>query len=131
MERAARSLAKLKLDSSISSEELVRAAWPAAVGPRIAAHTFAKALVRGSLVVEVDDLVWQKQLFALRFLILRNLNKAIGDGIVNDLDFRTAAVRRPPKVAESLRPKSLDEADGIADPVLRRVYKQARKKASA
>ena len=33
----------------------------------------AKSLVRGSLIVEVEDAVWQKQLFHLRFQILAKI----------------------------------------------------------
>jgi len=132
MERAAKSLAKLKLDDAISHQELVCAAWPSAVGNRIARHAAAKALVRGRLVVEVDDAVWQKQLFYLRHSILKKLAETLGAGLVNDVEFRIAIPRRPPQPAPSLNPvQSLDEADRIGDPVLRMVYKQARKKASA
>ena len=89
-------------------------------------------LVRGSLIVEVEDAVWQKQLFHLRGLILAQLSKIIGEGVVKDVEFRVAAPRRPPQQATTLgAAKPADEADGIADPVLRIVYKQARKKASA
>jgi len=132
MERAAKSLAKLKLDDAISQEELARAAWPMVVGDRIARHAAAKSVVRGRLIVEVDDAVWQKQLFHLRFQILAKLREAVNDGAVNDIEFRIATPRRPPQPAHALNPaKPLDEADGIADPVLRILYKQARKKASA
>src|SRR6266853_296344 len=55
MERAGKSLAKLKLSGRIADEDLARAAWPAAVGKRLATHATATALVRGRLVVEVED----------------------------------------------------------------------------
>ncbi len=132
MERASKSVAKLKLSDAISGEELARAAWPAAVGKRIALHAAPKALVRGSLIVEVEDAVWQKQLFHLRAPILAKLHEVLGDGIVRDVEFRIATPRRPPQAARSLKPAAApDEAEQIQDPVLRIVYKQARKKASA
>ncbi|HTR34349.1 MAG TPA: DUF721 domain-containing protein [Bryobacteraceae bacterium] len=132
MERAAKSLAKMKLSDAVSHEELARAAWPAAVGERIAVHAAPKSLVRGSLVVEVADAVWQKQLFHLRGQIIARLKQVLGDGIINDVEFRIATPRRPPQPARSLNPAELaDEADRIQDPVLRILYKQARKKASA
>ena len=132
MERAAKSLAKMKLSDAVSHEELARAAWPAAVGERIAVHAAAKSLVRGSLIVEVADAVWQKQLFHLRGQIIARLKQVLGDGIINDVEFRMATPRRPPQPARSLNPaESADEADRIQDPVLRILYKQARKKASA
>jgi hypothetical protein len=132
MERASKSLAKLKLSDTISQDDLARAAWPAAVGKRIAVHAAAKSLVRGSLIVEVEDGVWQKQLFFLRFQILAKLQQVLGAGVITDVEFRIAAPRRPPQPALSLKePGPPDEADGISDPGMRIVYKQARKKASA
>ena len=132
MERAAKSFAKLKLDDAISREDLARAAWPAAVGRRIAVHASAKSVVRGRLIVEVDDAVWQKQLFHLRLQILAKLRETVDEGIVDDIEFRVAIPRRPPQPAQRLnQTKPSDEADGIADPVMRILYKQARKKASA
>ena len=134
MERAGKSLAQLKLSDAISTEGLACAAWSAAVGKRIASHAAAKTLVRGSLIVEVDDAVWQKQLFHLRFDILAKLSGVLGSGIIQDLEFRMATPRRPPQAAHHLQettPKPADEADRIEDPGMRIVYKQARKKASA
>lgn len=134
MERAGKSLTQLKLGGAVPHEDLARAAWPVAVGKRIALHARAKSLVRGSLIVEVDDAVWQQQLFHLRFSILAKLREAVGNGLIEDVEFRIATPRRPPQTAPSLsqqRPSNEDEADGIADPVMRIVYKQARKKASA
>ena len=132
MERAGRSLAKLKLSGAISQDDLARAAWPAAVGKRIAAHAAAKSLVRGSLIVEVEDGIWQKQLFYLRFQILAKLQEVLGAGVITDVEFRIATLRRPPQPALSLNAsKPLDEADSISDPGMRIIYKQARKKASA
>ena len=132
MERAGKSLAKLKLTDSISQDDLARAAWPAAVGKRIAVHAAAKSLVRGSLIVEVEDSIWQKQLFYLRFQILAKLQEVVGAGLITDVEFRIATPRRPPQPALSLNDaKPPDEADAITDPGMRTVYKQARKKASA
>jgi len=132
MERAGKYLAKLKLPDAISQDDLARAAWPAAVGKRIAAHAAAKSLVRGSLIVEVEDGIWQKQLFYLRFQILAKLQEVLGAGVITDVEFRVATARRPPQPALSLSDsKPIDEADAISDPGMRIVYKQARKKASA
>jgi predicted nucleic acid-binding Zn ribbon protein len=132
MERAAKSLAKMKLSDAVSRQDLARAAWPAAVGKRIAVHTSPKSLVRGSLIVEVEDAIWQKQLFYLRAAILGKLQQVLGDTIITNVEFRIVTPRRPPQTALRLtREGPLDEADQIKDPVLRIVYKQARKKASA
>jgi predicted nucleic acid-binding Zn ribbon protein len=134
MERAGKALAKLKLSDAISPDQLAFAAWPAAVGKRIAMHACPKALVRGSLVVEAEDAIWQKQLFHLRFDILAKLTEVLGGGIVTDLEFRIAKAavpRRPPQSAQS-HGKTLapDDADSIEDPVMRILYKQARTRAT-
>jgi len=127
MERAGKILAKIKNNDTISAEELARAGWIAAVGKRIAAKASPKALVRGSLIVEVEDAVWQKQLFHLRFDILAKLTSVIGSAVVTDLEFRIATPRRPPQTAQSHSESALlDEADGIQDPVFRILYKQSR-----
>ena len=132
MERAGKSLAKLKLSDAISPDDVARAAWLAAVGKRIATHATAKSLVRGSLIVEVEDGIWQKQLFYLRFQILAKLQEVVGAGVITGIEFRIATPRRPPQPALSLNAsKPFDEADGITDPGMRIVYKQARKKATA
>lgn len=133
MERAAKALAKLKLSDMIAPDQLAFAAWTAAVGKRIAAHARPKALVRGSLVVEAEDAIWQKQLFHLRYDILAQLHQILGAGIVTDLEFRIAgsAPRRPPQSAQSHSDSAAaDEAEGIKDPVLRILYKQSRTRAT-
>jgi hypothetical protein len=97
-------------------------------------HACPKALVRGSLVVETDDAIWQKQLFHLRFDILAKLTDVLGGGIVTDLEFRVARAvpRRPPQSAQShSETVSPDEADSIQDPVMRILYKQARTRATS
>lgn len=132
MERIARTLAKMKFGDAVSEQDLACAAWTAAVGKRLSRHAWPKALVRGNLIVETEDAVWQKQLFHLRFQIMPKLIAILGEGIVRDLEFRIAIPRRPPQPAQSLgNETSLDEADRIQDSVFRIVYKQARKKASA
>jgi len=134
MERAGRLFGRLKLPGDIvSTDDLARASWPAAVGKKIAAHSVAVGLVRSRLVVEVEDIVWQRQLNALRGQILRNIHRAVGAGIVDDIEFRPMGERRAPQRAETVRslPAAGDEAGAIADPVLRRVYIASRKKATA
>jgi len=131
MERAGRLFGRMKLPAAVMSrEEMMRAAWPVAVGKRIAAHTRAAAVSGSRLIVDVEDAVWQKHLYTLRGQILVNLNNALGQIAVTDLDFRLAVPRRPPRIEQSVA-TSNDEAERIADPVLRRVYRSSRKKALA
>jgi predicted nucleic acid-binding Zn ribbon protein len=128
MERAGRSIAKLR-SQNLAPDQLAVAAWPAAVGERLAAKTNAVMLVRTRLVIEVEDAVWQKQLFQLREQILPKLRAVIGPGIVEELEFRVVprVPRRPPQMAAAVSADA--EADGIRDPIFRTLYKQARKKA--
>lgn len=136
MERAGRLIGKLKLTASaVSPEELAKAAWAAAVGKKIAAHSAAVSLVRGCLLVEVEDAVWQRQLTTLRGQIVGRLQEITGPEMVREVAFRPMIPRRMPQRAETARPQDFqltaDDADSIADPILRRLYKTSRKKASA
>ena len=134
MERAGRTLARLKLSDKISSEELACAAWPVAIGPRIASHATAIGLVRGNLVVECDDSVWQRHLFHLKPQILRKIYEVLDTSTVTDVEFRVAGPRRrPPQIADTrvtAIPGQTDEADSIADAGLRIIYRQSKKRAA-
>jgi Dna[CI] antecedent DciA-like protein len=133
MERASRLFGKMKFPGdSVSSEELVCAAWSATVGKRIARHARAERLVRTKLIVGVDDAVRQRQLFTMSRIILAKLAESVGADLVDDVEFRIAPQRRGPQRAERSSPASPgDEADGIEDPVLRRIYITSRKKETA
>jgi hypothetical protein len=132
MERASKLIRGLRLSGEvITPEQLACAAWPEAVGKKIAGHTRAAKLVRTRLVVEVEDHTWQKQLFTLTRHILNNLEKTLGRGLVDDLEFRIMPRRREPDVARAAMPALFDDADAISDPVLREIYKQSRKRARA
>lgn len=145
MERAGKTLARLKLSKTISTEELAYVAWPEAVGVTIARYTTPIALVRNKLVVEVEDATWQQPLFQLETQILKRIAEVLGPGVVRDLEIRIARPRRPPQRATQLTrtqltpgpipstapPALSDDADRIQDAVLRTIYKQSRKKASA
>jgi predicted nucleic acid-binding Zn ribbon protein len=130
MEPASKVIQKLKLPKdTISDGELAAGVWRRAAGVKIAAHTHASRMVRGRLIVEVEDRVWQRQLFALTPQILKNLAKHLGPGVVEDLEFRVVPARREPGRATAVgNIASQDEADGIGDPVLRGIYQASRKK---
>ncbi len=138
MERAARLIRKTKVSSEIfTDEDFNRALWPAAVGKAIAAHTSRIKLVRNTLVVEVEDAVWQGQLFTLSSQIIERIRKVTGTDLVHDLEFRIAVPRRglAREVARGGQAQhclhDADEADGIRDPVLKKVYRLSRTKATA
>ncbi len=134
MERASRLLRSLPLPAdSIRTEELAARAWPMAVGRKVAVHSRPVRMVRTRLVVEVEDRIWQRQLFTLTGQILANLEKTLGRGLVEDIEFVVAPRKREPQRAAAMAPPALfaDEADAIHDPMLRTIYKVSRKKALA
>jgi hypothetical protein len=129
MDQASRIIAQWSGASGIiSHERIVCGAWKKAVGKRIASRTRALKLVRATLVVEVEDDIWRKNLWSLRYQILRNLEKTIGPELVSDLELRVMPQRLGPQreTEERLILQPLDEADLISDPGLRRIYKAAR-----
>ena len=131
MQRAGRVLGNLKLTKQgVSDEEMARSAWAAAVGRKIAVRTHAVGMVRNRLVVEVEDAVWQRQLWTLRGQILKRFEQVLGRVIVEELEFKIAVPRIKPVRAE-ISHVSTDEADLIRDPTFRSVYKAARKRATA
>jgi hypothetical protein len=124
MQRAGSLIGKLKLSREMADPETrARAAWTLAAGKKIGAHTLASALVRGTLVVEVEDFVWQKQLNTLRKILLTNLEEVLGEKMVTEIDFRPMPKRIKPQRAASARGK----ADGIEDPVMAMLYQQSKK----
>ena len=138
MERAGRLIPKLQTARRhFSPGELVLAAWPAAVGRRLAARTRAIALRNGRLFVDVEDELWRRNLTALRLQILRNFSELLESAAPTEIEFRIGIPRRPPQREESspvfslTAPSLPDEADSIADPGLRRIYINSRRKARA
>jgi len=129
MERAGKLLAGMRLPGvNLAPEELVRAAWPAAVGKRIAGRARAATLLGSTLVVEVDDEIWRRQLTTLIGQILGRLRQVLGRDLVTRIDFRLSAPRRLPYRATTF---SGDEAETIPDAGLRMTYRASRRKASA
>ena len=132
MDQAGRIIAGMKGSAAIASPERIACgAWKRAVGKRLAGRTKPMKLVRDRLVVEVEDEIWRESLWKLRFQILRNIEREIGPEIVSDLTFVVAPPRREPQRETAAVPALLqdqDEADGIADPGLRRVYRNSRRR---
>jgi predicted nucleic acid-binding Zn ribbon protein len=82
MERAGRLIGKLKIPKGVlEPDDLARTAWPTAVGRKIAAHTRAIRLVRGHLIVECEDGIWQQHLHTLSRHVLANLHGILGPGV--------------------------------------------------
>jgi hypothetical protein len=96
-------------------------------------------VVRETLVVEVEDAIWQRQLFGLSHQILERLNRCMGGSSISRVEFRIGIPRREPQredyvnrtAARSSGPGGADEADAILDPVLKKVYRQSQKRSTA
>jgi hypothetical protein len=141
MERAARVLRKAKQSKAILDDnQALQAVWPVAVGKAIARHVTRLHLVRSHLIVEVEDMIWQRQLRSLQHQILERLHRLLPDVEVTELEFRIGVPRREAQKATSLsgsetetQPQTgpVDEAEAIKDPGLKRVYLISRRKASA
>jgi predicted nucleic acid-binding Zn ribbon protein len=136
MQRAARFIKNKNVSRELlSDEDLVRGIWSAAVGKAISSHTKPSKIVRGTLIVEVEDAIWRKQLHILTSQIVDRVQKLLGNTNVSGVEFRVAIPRRQPGRVELPREQALsaaaDEADRIEDPVLKRVYQISRKKATA
>lgn len=128
MDRIGKLIARMKLPGGPSLEDLARAAWPLAAGKIIARHTAVAGLERGSLLVEVEDESWRRQLAPLASQILRNLAAILGPEAISRIQFRLGRLPRPgPARATANTPA--DEADAIADPVLRQQYRRQRARA--
>ena len=135
MERAGRILSRLRSASgTLTASQLAASAWPAAVGYRIASRTRVTSFEKGRMVVEAEDVLWQKNLAALRPQILAsNLRTLLLEAAPLTIEFRVGARRRPPQREEPVRGTGLfaTEPSGIADPSLDYIYRLSRRKAGA
>ena len=73
---------------SSASLSAVFSHWEEVVGPAVAAHCRPSTLVRGTLVVEVDDPVWATQLRYLAATIVERLTAGAGPDAVTRVDVR-------------------------------------------
>lgn len=132
MERAGKLIGTSRLSGKLlDDEDLVRAAWPQTVGKRLCGRCPVVGLIGDRLVVEVEDIVWRSQLMTLRGQILGRLEKVIGRPAATSIEFRIGGVPRRAATRETSVRAGNDEADAIPDAVMRRLYKAARKKATA
>lgn len=116
-------------------EELVRTYWPSTVGPYIARRTKPVRILEGRLIVDIEGQEWRRQLAPMGRSIARRLNGAVGKDVLEDVEFRVVIPDiRPPGRAQTATgtedPRQRhDEASGIEDPNLRRIYRRSMKKA--
>ena len=130
MEQASRILARSnRLAKVLDHEQVACGAWAGVVGKRLARYSRAVKLVRERLVVEVDDDMWRQSLYGLRYQLLRGLETAVGEGVVQDLEFKVMPARFAAQ--KQTGPTLFDESDAIEDSSLRRIYRQSRRRETA
>jgi hypothetical protein len=107
--------------------KLVIALWKNVVGETLAQNARPLRMRESTLVLTVSSEAWKKELFSLRFEILKRLERLLGNSKVSSLELRvdpwmTAAytpVAEPPPSQPSMEPTGL-ALDSISDPELRR-----------
>jgi len=75
----------LDIEKKIRNWQLIEK-WPAIVGKQIAAHSYAYACDGKTLWVEVDDPLWQSQLFLLKGQIIKKIERLKFN--IQDINFR-------------------------------------------
>ena len=138
MERAGKLLGKVHLPADTLDPVVnVRAVWRRAVGKKIDEHARPKDIVRTTLIVEVADIVWQRQLHALKHFLIRNLNDALGGPFVTEIDFRPLTPRMKPQRAERhlsepvSPPVPAKRSNEVQDPVMALLYRQSKNRNTA
>jgi predicted nucleic acid-binding Zn ribbon protein len=115
--------------SPVVLEAACLGAWKHAVGETLSARAQAEALRDQTLVVAVEDMVWQRQLEQMRDQFLFRLNNVLGRRVVKVIEFRIApekfAVQKP--VADKTQTRSIpielvSAAASIKDPGLRKAF---------
>jgi len=101
------------LRAAENAEEVAQAAaiaaWKHAAGDGLKDHAVPVKLENRTLTVAVGDIIWQKQLHAMRGQMLFRVNSILGQPIVSAIEFVV-----DPKVAKA-RPETLKPAEQPLD----------------
>ena len=116
-------------DSKEAERDLIFCDWREAAGGRLAQVSRPIHFTGSLLVVEADSPEWITALEAVRTRIHAKLNAAIGSKAVGRILFRAASTLRKPAARAGTADPSLQMADGIRDPQLRRVYLASKRAA--
>jgi hypothetical protein len=115
--------------SPVVLEAACLGAWKHAVGETLSARAQAEALRDQTLVVAVEDMVWQRQLEQMRDQFLFRLNNVLGRRVVKVIEFRIApekfAVQKPlvdKSTTRSIPIELVSAAASIKDPGLRKAF---------
>jgi len=66
--------------------------WPAVVGEKIAENTCLESAKRGTLFVNVSNPAWMQELHFLKGMIIKKLEKKLGEGTIRDIRFKTGQI---------------------------------------
>ena len=107
--------------------ELVTALWKNVVGETLARNARPLRMRESTLVLTVSSEAWKKELFSLRFEILKRLERLLGSPKISSLELRVdpwmtavcTPVTKPLRSQPSTEPSGL-ALDSISDPELRR-----------
>ena len=106
--------------------ELVVALWERIVGETLAQNARPLRLQGTTLVLTVSSEAWKKELFSLRFEILKRLERLFGPSRVSRLDLRVDPWMNAVRAPDTPAPEQLVEEpaelllDSISDPELSR-----------
>ena len=65
--------------------ELLQRFWPELVGDQLAASTRVIAINGSTVVLNVPDLIWRKQLMRMKKTLLQKLNELWGGGRITEI----------------------------------------------
>lgn len=68
-------------------ENLAFAFWDSVVGKEISLHTEPEKIIRGTMMVKVDNDVWRNELAFFKNEIIQKLNQKIGKKIIQEIKF--------------------------------------------
>jgi predicted nucleic acid-binding Zn ribbon protein len=67
--------------------ELLQHLWPTLVGDKLAAATSVTTIQGSTVVLNVPDLVWRKELVRMKRQLLQKLNEPLGNGRITEIAF--------------------------------------------
>jgi hypothetical protein len=89
-------------DSDEVAEAAALAAWKHSCGEGLRDHAIATRLEESTLVVDVRDAIWQKQLATMKRQLIFRVNSTLGQPLVKDIELRIN-----PKALTTTAPRSV------------------------
>jgi len=76
-----------RIENALGQEATLQLLWPYIVGSRLAANAQLKSIRGSTLIVSVPDRSWQVTLRSLDNMILDAVNRWVGEGTFNGIEF--------------------------------------------